>query len=395
MSNTKIEMKVHTFRKLPSPYMDGEMNSDVQMMMILVKANQIPIGISTDTNPRDQNMRTKVAKRIQDGLITDNNAFYILNRGILISAKDVIFNNINSTVTIDLGDNSNIYGIVDGGHTYRTIINNKDKIIKSNQYVRLEVITGIEDIFEDVAAARNTSVPVSDTAIAELKEYFDKIVKNSIKDEPYANKIAYKENSEEPIDLADMLTLMFMYNLDKFPNKEIMPVQAYSSKAMAVKDYLKNYEEFKDTINNPYYKMKPIITDIIKIADTIEVEMGAKYREKLPKGSYGSVTGVESISGTSKFLNKPINHKTSKGLMYPIIGAFRSLIEEDKDTGFYRWKVDPLEIWRKTGATLVQDTVERSRSFKNNPQSAGKDVGLWRQNYQTVLTQYLMDSMGL
>lgn len=81
MSNTKIEMKVHTFRKLPSPYMDGEMNSDVQMMMILVKANQIPVGISTDTNPRDQNMRTKVAKRIQDGLITDNNAFYILNRG--------------------------------------------------------------------------------------------------------------------------------------------------------------------------------------------------------------------------------------------------------------------------------------------------------------------------
>jgi len=393
--STKIEMKVHSFRKLPSPYTDGKVNSDVQMMMILVKANEIPAEISTDTNPRDQNMRTKVAKRIQDGLITDNNAFYILNRGILISAKDVIFNNVNSTVTLDLGDNSNIYGIVDGGHTYRTIIDNKEKIKDSDQYVRLEVITGIENIFEDVAAARNTSVPVSDTAIAELKEYFDKIVKDSIKDQPYADKIAFKENSEEPIELADILTLMFMYNIKKFPSKDTMPVQAYSSKAMTIKDYLGNYEEFKDSINNPYYKMKPVIIDIIKIADTIETEMGAKYREKLPNGAYGSITGVDNTPGISKFLNRTTSYKTSKGLMYPIIGAFRALLEEDKDSGFYKWKVDPFDIWNKTGATLVQDTIERSRSFKNNPQSAGKDVGLWRQNYQTVLTQYLMDSMGL
>lgn len=394
MSNTKVEMKVHAFRKLPSPYTAGEMNDNVQMMMILVKANEIPANISTDTNPRDQNMRTKVAKRISDGLTTDNNAFYILNRGILISAKDVSFNNVNSTVTIDLGDNLNLYGIVDGGHTYRTIINSKEKIKESNQYVRLEVITGIEDIFEDVAAARNTSVPVSDTAIAELKEYFDKIVKDSIKDEPYANKIAYKENAEEPIDLADILTLMFMYNLKKFPGKDSMPVQAYSSKAMAIKDYLGNFEEHEKNINeNPYFKMKPIISDIIKLADTIEVEMSKKYREKVPKGAYGSVTGVESTPTNSKFLDIPMDHKTSKGLMYPIIGAFRALAEEDN--GNYKWKVDPFEIWDKTGATLVQDTIERSRSFKNNPQSAGKDVGLWRQNYQTVLTQYLMDSMGL
>lgn len=391
----KVEMKVHAFRKLPSPYTDDEMNGNVQMMMILVKANEIPTGISIDTNPRDQNMRTKVARRIHDGLTVENNAFYILNRGILISAKDVSFNNISSTVTIDFGENSSLYGIVDGGHTYKTIIDNKAKIANSNQYVRLEVITGIEDIFEDVAAARNTSVPVSDTAIAELKEYFDKIVKDSIKDQPYANKIAYKENSEEPIDLSDILTIMFMYNLDRFPNKDSLPVQAYSSKAVAIKDYLKNYEDHKDTMDNPYYKMKPIITKIIEIADTIEVEMGAKYREKATNGSYGAVTGVESAVSNSKFLIRPMNHKTSKGLLYPIIGAFRALLEEDKETGFYKWKADPLEIWNKTGATLVQDTIERSRSFKNNPQSAGKDVGLWRQNYQTVLTQYLMDSMGL
>lgn len=398
MGKNKIELKVHAFRKIPSPYKSSEVNGNVEMVMILANVSDIPGGISTDTNPREQNMRTKVAKRIEEGLLTDNNAFYILNRGILISAKDVQFNNSNSTATIDFGDNSNLYGIVDGGHTYKTIINNKKELEKGlqNQYVRLEVITGIENIFEDVAASRNTSVPVSDQAIAELKECFDKIIKDSIKLEPYANKIAYKENAEEPIDLADIITLMFMYNLKKFPDKENMAVQAYSSKAMTLKDYLSNYEKYRNNLSdNPYFKMKPIITDIIRLADTIEVEMGAKYREKVANGLFGKIRGVDAVPGTSKFLEKQTNHRISKGLLYPIIGAFRALVEVDENTGSYKWRSDPFQMWDKVGATLVQDTVERSRSFNNNPQSAGKDAGLWRQNYQTVLTQYLMDSMGL
>jgi hypothetical protein len=124
------------------------------------------------------------------------------------------------------------------------------------------------------------------------------------------------------------------------------------------------------------------------------VEMGAKYGEKVANGAFGKIRGVDAVPGTSKFFEKQINHKISKGLMYPIIGSFRALVEEDEKSGVYKWKSDPLQMWNKVGANLVQDTIERSRSFNNNPQSAGKDDGLWRQNYQTVLTQYLMDSMG-
>ncbi|MGE2643906.1 hypothetical protein ACQH7H_25255, partial [Escherichia coli] len=85
----------------------------------------------------------------------------------------------------------------------------------------------------------------------ELKDRFDNIVKDVIKNEIYANKIAYKENSVEPIDVLDIISLMFMFNIDKFPDKESQPVQAYSSKAMTLKEYNKMYDAYKNVVPNP------------------------------------------------------------------------------------------------------------------------------------------------
>lgn len=387
----EIKMSVESYRAIPNPYPKKEMNGSIKMVNVLVNVNEIPENISIETNPREQNMRTKVAKEIVAGLTTANNAFHILNRGILLSAKDVTYDPSNKNLIIDMGNEPELYGIVDGGHTYRAILQNKKSTKDMNQYVKIEILVGIEDIFEDVAASRNTSVQVSLKAIAELKEYFDKIIKEVIKEEPYAEKIAYKENSQKPIDLGDIITLLFMYNIDRFPDREGIPTQSYTSKSVTLKDYVENFEKHGEEKSNPYVKMKPIIKDIIKLADTVEVEMNEKYRTGNPNGVYGRVTGVESGEFLSNYYNKKMDHKTARGLLYPIISSFRALVKE-KD-GEYYWITDPLKVWEEEGHTLVKDTISRSRSFNNNPQSTGKDVGLWRQNYQTVLTHYLMEKM--
>lgn len=59
--------------------------------------------------------------------------FHINNRGIVISAKELSFNTGSSEVTISLGEKDDEddlanYGILDGGHTYRAIISNRNKI---------------------------------------------------------------------------------------------------------------------------------------------------------------------------------------------------------------------------------------------------------------------------
>ncbi len=70
------------------------------------------------------------------------------------------------------------------------------------------------------------------------------------------------------------------------------------------------------------------------------------------------------------------------GFIYPILGAFRALVEE-KD-GHYSWKKNPFAVLEKVGVDLVESTVSMSRSLGNNPQSVGKEPNLWKTLYMTV-----------
>ena len=78
-------------------------------------------------------------------------------------------------------------------------------------------------------------------------------------------------------------------------------------------------------------------------------------------------------------------YNVSAGYIYPIFGAFRSLLRFDDEKGIVSWLFDPIEIWNEVGASIVQNTFETS----NNPQLAGKDKQLWLSNYRIVETQSL------
>ena len=396
----KIKMKVESLRKIPNPY--GPFNRDNQkkspeMFIVIADVKEIPDDIPMKTNPREQNLRTKVASRIREGLISRESQFYLLNRGMLLSAKEVKFDNVNSEITIYFED-ENVHGNVDGGHTYKIILENRDQIDPHvKQYVKIEILTGIEDIFEDVAAARNTSVQVQEKSIAELKDKFDEIIKQTIKDEPFADLIAYKENDEKPIDISEILSILYMFNLDLFPDHNTMPITAFSGKAACIKTYIdtydKNQNEKGNQKENPYYKMRNIMVDIFKLHDLIESKMERKYREAHVSGAYGRVKGVEVVESKTKFYQQSMDYRSPKGFIYPILGAFRALLYE-KD-GFYEWKpgVNPFDYFEELGKDLVSETVERSRTLGHNPAAVGKDSGHWKQLYQNVLTSYLLKNM--
>ena len=55
---------------------------------------------------------------------------------------------------------------IDGGHTYKIVCEHKGENLE--QYVQFEVMTGVEDIIENLAEARNTSVQVDAKSMAEF-----------------------------------------------------------------------------------------------------------------------------------------------------------------------------------------------------------------------------------
>ena len=309
----------------------------------------------------------------------------MLNRGLTISAKSVKYDNKNDRVTVDFED-FEVHGDIDGGHTYRIILEEQENLDYGEQFVKLEILTGVEDMFQELAAARNTSVQVQDKSIAELENRFN-IIKEAISNEPYAKNIYFRENEKGDIDVADIIAILNLFNIAKYPNKNENPIISYTGKGQCIKNYINTHKEFGDTNKNPYVKMKNIIPDIFKLYDHLEKNMKKYYSNGVSNKKYGSITGVVSKRNgnaefKTKFYQEKIGYLTTNGFIYPILGAFRALIREENN--MYVWKKDPIQVMDNIGAELVENTISMSRELGNNPNATGKNKMLWMNLYMIV-----------
>ena len=381
-----LTFKAQSFRRIPNPYLKSqEGEKGAEMYIAICDVKDIPDSFPMETNPREQKMTTNVAKKIKDSLLnTSELNFYLLNRGILLSAKDVSYSNYTNGITVVFEDNE-VHGNVDGGHTYKTILQYRDQLDHGQQFVKIEILTGIENIFQSLAAARNTSVQVQDKSIAELEDRFD-IIKNTLANESYLPRVYFKENDVGDIDVADMLALLNMFNIDRYKGMDSFPINSYSSKKKCIDLYIADHKQYGASEENPYVKMTSIMPDIFRLYDAVEVGMNQFYRRKNPNGRYGATKGVQTPKAGqafhSKFLENDMEVTSPNGFIYPILGAFRALVEE-RD-GQYSWKKNPFAVLEKVGPDLVESTVSMSRSLGNNPQSVGKDANIWKTLYMTV-----------
>lgn len=174
-------VRENSFRKLDDPF-----NSKSKKFLFYVKVSDVPEGIPMATNPRDQRLTSGVAQAIKESLESNDGYFHLKNRGIVLSAKSCTYNNKTKEVTINFTDET-LHGNIDGGHTYKIICEHQNEAL--DQFVQFEVMTGVEDIIERLAEARNTSVQVDEKSMAELQQKFDPI-KEGLEGMPFFTRIA-------------------------------------------------------------------------------------------------------------------------------------------------------------------------------------------------------------
>ena len=105
-----------------------------------------------------------------------------------------------------------------------------------------------------------------------LEDSFEDI-KLSIQDQPYASKIAYKDNETKPIGISELLRLMYAFDIEKYPDDKMAPIQSYSGKAQVFKRY-------KDAFSGKFYKsLTKQLPKLTELYDIIEREMSDKYGE--------------------------------------------------------------------------------------------------------------------
>lgn len=379
-----FKVKANTFRKLDDPFENGKSKKYV----FYVKVADVPEGIPMDTNPREQKLNSAVSKAIEESLLSNDGYFHLKNRGVVISAEKVLFNNGKEEVTLEFDDNS-VHGNIDGGHTYKIVCEHKEDNL--DQYVQFEVMTGVEDIIEDLARARNTSVQVDEKSMAELANRFDPI-KEGLEGMPFFKRIAFKQNQIEVdadtgknskmIDAREVVAIINMFDIEKYSDS-IQPTQAYTSKAKMLEYYLEDPEKYRRFVN--------ISPDIFDLYDTVETEFAEAYNTRGGKYGRKKYSGYKDgkVIAKSKFGQCDLKYKIPDGIMYPVVAAFRSLIEYDDKTDKYKWcnGIDPREIWSNCKEDLANKVMGFATSIGDNPNAVGKDSNIWDLAYMTVMLQ--------
>lgn len=384
-------MQAEYSRRYPDPLnsVEAEPKENIEHHVLLCRAASLPEDLPTDPDPRVPKVDRRIYKDVAESLCNESDpTFHLKNKGITIIAHAVnLRDKKNVEVFFEKGD-----GIVDGAHTYEIIRNNKEECPDS-QFVRLEILTGIRgDLITSIAEGLNTAVQVQAMSLGNLAGQFNWI-KELLADEPYARQIAYRENEDLPFDIRDIVALLTLFNVELFPDGSSHPKVAYTSKAKALELYKNNKKS--------YMKLRPLVKDILCLHDCIQKESSSLYTDKY-RGRGGALAFVKRHKKPKTkprrkykltFTGDEVEFKLYEGALYPILGAFRYLVEVKDGSPYFSWKPGSFKnvrkLFRQIGADLIYATKNTSDTHGKNPNAIGKDENHWDNLYNKVGMAYL------
>lgn len=345
-------------------------------------------------NVRAPKLTGSVPKAIRDSVRGNPEMFLFMNRGIVLSVESVHFDNRTSELTITMTDR-NLHGLLDGGHTYNILMEERGSL-QLPQYVRLEILEGFsQEEVPEVVDARNTSNQVRDQSLMELQGHFEKL-KQAIADRPYAELIAYKEyellddQTPKPIDVREVIAILTCFDREHF-DERTHPINAYRSKAAMLQHFKDNPKSFD--------KIYPLADDILQLYDYIQLHLPDLYNKARAKGGdvtggkFGRLTGVTVHNGKRRakllFIGKESRYGVPAGFVYPMLAAFRALLEDKSRRYGWGKSLDPFKLLQGQLGEMLADTIGNFALEAKNPSKTGKQPIVWQACYQAAQVVYL------
>ena len=366
----KFELPARLARRIPDPVFHQEFGSE--RYLLYVEVDELPQDIPLDPNAHTPNVRKRVYKDVLKSLFNEDcteGTFHLKNKGITILADSV------KRVEGESGDDDvyvvslkNGHGIVDGGHTYELIIGGQAKVP--------------DEWITDIAGGLNTSVQVQDMSLDNLSGSFDWI-KEELANESYLDAIAWSENEAGPFDARDIVSMLYCFNIALYPNDEDdQPVASYEKKSLA----LKAFEEEPET----FEKLRPLLKQILVLHDTIRLEAREIWNKSQP-GSKGAKLAFIDKKKTGEyefpFIDQTSDCRLMNGALYPMLAAFRWMVEVDPKSKKFRWRGGfkaVLKAWRDISPELLKMTYSSSSELGRNPNAIGKSRNHWANLYTRV-----------
>ena len=344
-----------------------------------------------DVNARDSSDKGRVPKAIRATLTDKPEWFSEYNRGLTIVASGLQWDNNNNLLTLKFNDRD-YHGVLDGGHTLRAILDDRDQRDESEEdvqssYCNLEIFTGLDEgEIPDVVEARNTSKQVASKSLLNLEGSFEGL-KEAIGPK-MANLISWRENEEGVFDVRELVGILTALDVGSYGNN-VHPIPAYSGKEACLKRFKNN--------KSAYEKLYDIARDALIMWDAIQFWLPGHYNNKGPEpgttGKFGRLTGVKWNAKKPKglpFLGKCTEYDTPTGYIYPVLSSFRAMLEEKNGRWTWGKGIDPLKLIQDgVAADIFISSVRESINNHRNPNRTGKDTQAWTSAYQAARINYL------
>lgn len=376
----QFQFKSAFVRRIPDPNFKNL--HGMETFTFLMRCKDLPSGIGNDPNAREANPAKLTYKKVAESLLEldgdDEGTFHLKNKGITIVADSVQQTNSNDehTITITSGE----HGIVDGGHTYTIIQENKDDV-PDNQFVRVDVRVGTPSAWIPmISGGLNTAVQVQSMSLENLKRKFS-WMENALG--PKKSLVAWSENDPGKfLDARDLVSVLCMLNAYLYPNDSPdHPIIAYVSKEKALEKYTKAPKAFEG--------MSDILPEALILLDTI-----SSSSQKLWNANGGSKAGsMKIIEGKKRgeyefpFLNSKNQYRLAKPALYPIFASFRWFVKVEPNTQKMSWAIDfekILDFWQSDGREMIEITHSTCKDLSYVLNALGKNSGLWRTLHSTT-----------
>ncbi|KXK00047.1 MAG: AIPR protein [Acidobacteria bacterium OLB17] len=384
----------------------------IRVLHAFVPVDRLPTNLPLDPDPRRPKETGEVPKRILSSLKTNDGRFHLLNRGITISCESCVFDNQRNELVLTIPSGDGRYGIIDGGHTYNSILkakltrDGKDTTGSSSsksdlqdenlsaQYAHLEILEHVEEHLADIAEARNFSVQLKATTLAHYKHKFDWLVE-ALGKERAGKIIRLSENDEQPVNILDVVQVLGAINPTLFPDER--PAQDAYKTAGKLLAYMIDDEdpyEFK--------KLANVALDVLKLYDYVRFHFQEKYNAPDDSGRRGKFAARRETKESQPkrgaklkatyYWEDPDNPKSGelvidKGLAIPLISGFRVLLQKDSG-GMYSWTTNPFTLFDTYGDRLVR-AIMNAAEESGNPWAVGRDPQVYRQLTSEVRRWYL------
>jgi hypothetical protein len=372
-----VRFPTSQFRSITSPVGDSKVG------FFFTAAATVPRDLWDwrEVNPREINRRSAVYRSIVKTLQDEPGRFHERNRGITLVAVDLNFDDKRKEAVMTL-DDTRLHGVVDGGHTLDAILEvQQQPPEKWPAHVFIKVVTGVEaDQIAEIAGGLNTSQQVDLKSLENLRAHFDEL-QRVIKDEPYANSIAYRMNADLPVDVREILYYLAVFDCSQYDEKK-HPVALFGRKEGIVRRFA---EQAANSDSGDSFKI--LISkapEILRIRDEIE-----KRALDLRVGRYkaGKTERIRSASNRENhlvFLNTKVNGKIPLGWIMPLLAGFRANVIWNKPKGSFSWIVPVDELLDRCIEQLVLGITEVHEQENSRPEYVGRNALAWRISYNTV-----------